>query len=491
MTSLIAGTWSIISSSAEVITGARRITYRIHRLLQPGLLELNDTDRCKLLGLQKRVECLVHPLNFLLLWSKNRDSCVQQIVLNAQELLFDVCSFVERFTPQDSSPQVPGRPKVSGQSGTIGSEQLDYYLRELEFACASVGMAISIANATQGGPQPALSLNDDFDKRGPVSNQSVGSGVSLSALLRASRCIQEMRGRSGDLCAFRGCLYSQVSSPRGTGILTPNGAADEKEPGCEWTTVMSLATFKVVAGAELHPRRRRYGITVESRLPLIQGEGGSPPLGPSHPAHLEEEPDASGGLGLNASGRLDFPIEVALDARLVTTGHMALQTGPGRCSKDVGVDSLAVLWPEPSASGSSSSAAWLPVDAVLVQDVPSAGRMQYACNGGGPVISSRRFAFVFDPFSAAGSPEGRSSESEVVFTPLDAVYLARLCALDDGHHSSFGFESSQEVGAGCPLHLQSSDEALAALLLQDDPMAASSAVANGLVRPAGPPVMRR
>ena len=32
-------------------------------------------------------QCMVQPLNFLLLWSKSRDDRVQQVVLSAQELL--------------------------------------------------------------------------------------------------------------------------------------------------------------------------------------------------------------------------------------------------------------------------------------------------------------------------------------------------------------------------------------------------------------------
>merc|ERR1712176_834074 len=50
--------------------------------------------------------------------------------------------------------------------------------------------------------------------------------------------------------------------------------------------------------------------------------------------------------GLNTSGPLDFPIEVALSARLVTTAHLALPAEPVRCScpMDLAVDSLVLLW---------------------------------------------------------------------------------------------------------------------------------------------------
>jgi len=105
------------------------------------------------MGLEKRVECLVQPLNYLLLWSKQQDSCVQQVVLNAQELLFDVCTFIERFVPQDPA-QAGG--KGGGGGAGLDSEQLEYYLRELEFACTSVGMAVNIARATEPPPPQQL-----------------------------------------------------------------------------------------------------------------------------------------------------------------------------------------------------------------------------------------------------------------------------------------------------------------------------------------------
>merc|ERR1719440_2383491 len=130
MTSLIAGTWSLISSSAEVITGARRMRVRIQRLLQLEKIELSESDRRRLMGLEKRIACLVQPLNFLLHWSKKRDSCVQQAVLSAQELLFDVCSYVERFIPQDGGLTIAGSKGGNGAcGGTLDSEKLEYYLR--------------------------------------------------------------------------------------------------------------------------------------------------------------------------------------------------------------------------------------------------------------------------------------------------------------------------------------------------------------------------
>ena len=63
------------------------MTLGISKLLQPDSVDLTDADKRRLLGLQRRVQCMVQPLNFLLLWSKSRDDRVQQVVLTAQELL--------------------------------------------------------------------------------------------------------------------------------------------------------------------------------------------------------------------------------------------------------------------------------------------------------------------------------------------------------------------------------------------------------------------
>lgn len=465
MTSLITGTWSLISSSAEVITGARRMTLRIHRLLQPGHLELNEADRRRLLALQKRVECLVQPLNFLLLWSKKRDSCVQQVVLSAQELLFDVCAFVERFVPSDgSTPSAVGKG-AGGGGGIIDSEQLEHYLRELEFTCTSVSMAVSIARVSEAMPlpQPAKVSNG-------CSSSSSG-GVSLSAVLRASKRIQEMLGRSGDLCAYSGRLYMQAAAARDPALLEAGGAGGSSgstavcndDMGGKknlWSPVLSLATFKVVSAVDARFRRRRYGITVESRLPLSQRSGQQPDV-------VGEDSQKE---GLNASGPLSFSIDVALDANLVSTAHVSLPSEPVRCPRDLGVDSLVLVWSAEEAGADDDENEEFP-DAVII---PEASRDSGAPRPFGPPTLQKSgafvksasvcsYAFIFDGPRGVGEP--RTGEAEVALSPLDALYLARLCALDDGHHQPFADGSSADgVNSACPPHLLASDEVLAALL---------------------------
>jgi len=478
MTCFIAGTWQLISSSAEVITGARRMTNRIHRLLQPGALQLDERDRRRLLGLQKRVECLVQPLNFLQLWSKKRDSCVQQIVLSAQELLFDVCGFVERFTPQENLPS------TVGGGGVLDSEQLEYYLRELEFACASVSMAVSIARAHDApsgmAANGAISMSNEGVGVSATSSATCGEpggGVSLSALLRTSRRIQEMFGRSGDLCACPGRLFSLSSSP----FEPPSRGGMRGASKKEWAPAMSLATLKVVAALDSRHGRRRYGISVESRLPLSERESQS--LEPDVPG---EQRQGDGGV-LNSSRPLNFPIEVALDACLVTTAQMSLPAAESdRRSLDLGMDALALIWGAPSESSSPALASDELVemssefpDAVLLPEaaadgIPitlrpalrhlrSASPSPRASSPPPPPPAVRKYAFVFD--RPRGQAEARFCEAETALSPLDAMYLARLCALDDGHHHQpLAQDECIDAAAAGPPHLSTADEVLVALL---------------------------
>ena len=326
----IAGTWSLISSSAEVVSKARGMTLGIHKLLQPEATgHLSEHERRRLIGLQRRVMCMVQPLNFLLLWSKSRDDRVQQVVLNAQELLFDIYTFIEDYSDDSSRRTLSTASK---------SEQLDFFLRELDFTCISVNMALNMETR-----------ND------PVET----TDFSLLASLRAHRRIKEMEGRSGHLCAMLGCLYK--------GHM--RSVEDAK-----WSCAMSLATFKVVA---MQPGRcYSYGIEIESRLPLTQRD--------QRGSSTESPKSMAQSYGLNSSARLEFPITAACEAQLRTTGRLNLATS------ELAVDSLALVW---RTTGD---------------------------------VEGPWFAFVFD-----GPKNALGDTGELVLTPLDAIYLARLCAERD------------------------------------------------------------
>ena len=169
-----------------------------------------------------------------------------------------------------------------------------------------------------------------------------------------------MEGRSGHLCAMLGCLYKGQGQHDG------------------WSPALSLATFKVVAmlgpGANGLSPVQRYGIEIESRLPLSQ-RGSSAEMAESY--------------GLNSSTRLEFPITAACKAQLQTTGRLNLVVTTG--SQDLAVDSLALVWSDASSGQSKER-------------------------------KGECFAVVFDGPGAPCDP------GELVLTPLDAIYLARLCA---------------------------------------------------------------
>ena len=58
---------------------------------------------------------------------------MQQVVLNAQELLFDIYTFIEYL-----SDDQPAHARARRWSSATKSEQLDFFLRELDFTCISV-----------------------------------------------------------------------------------------------------------------------------------------------------------------------------------------------------------------------------------------------------------------------------------------------------------------------------------------------------------------
>jgi len=286
--------------------------------------------------------------------------------------------------------------------------------------------------------------------------------------------------------------------------------------------VLSLAAFKVVAAFDGRPRRRGCRISVESRLPLGQ------PGGHQHceDYRCEEDEANTYRAGLNTSGPLDFPIEAALEASLVTTGSLSLPAEPSCCSVDLAVDSLAMLWggcARPSQRSATSPAAAPPL--VGVQPSSSGfptGGYPTGASGGAPSAccasadldmsadlntdavllpegvlaaaetvprplwpasqrlrsssplqrtascSTSRYAFVFE--GRRGEADLRLYEAEVL-TPLDALYLARLCALDDGNQqpvlqdvATAGDDAVACSVSGCPAHLLSSDEVISALL---------------------------
>lgn len=465
MTALITGTWTLISSSAKIVSGARRMTSKIQLVLQPGQVELSEGDRRRLDALHKRIETLTQPLNFLLLWSRQRDSFVQQVVVQTQELLSNVCDFIDKYFPQDNGAQIgAGNSSKSASNGacTIDSEQLEYYLRELEYACTSISMAMNIVRATEVSYArtacPAL----------PNGGRGLG-GVSPSALLRASRRIQDMNGRSGDLCACLGRLYvveSVAPPPRSKSVLQEGADAS-----CgSWVPVLTLAAFKVVASTpDSKSRRKKYGIAIESRLP-VDGKSSMDDCAGLMALSAGPDDPSAGGCCLNNSGTHNFPIEVALDARLVTTGALTL---PVSDLGSLNVDELVLLWNDDPAGSSSilaSGEGGDPVDTILLPEeiLPEvAHRPLWDRNRpASPSVAVRPnagtwYAFVFNGLARTTETRG---ESDMPISALDALYMARLCAYD----GQIRCPSTEGNLAEEPPHVSSPDEVLAALLHQPE-----------------------
>ena len=207
--SLFLSTCSLISSSVSVITGMKQINAKVATMLQPHKgLRVSEGDRRRLVAIHRRMECLIEPLNFCVLWAKDKDSCIQPIIQHACELLQTVNDFLDKvkFTTDDLDPFC----RILDRDSSI---KVDYFLRELEFACTSVSMGVAVSRH--------------------VSGLSSSSFISPSALLKASRRISEMASRSGDLFAVNGSLY------------------EEKEG---WVQVSSDCVFRVAQINSIDPR---------------------------------------------------------------------------------------------------------------------------------------------------------------------------------------------------------------------------------------------
>ncbi|CAK9115824.1 unnamed protein product [Durusdinium trenchii] len=210
---------------AMVAGGALTRTARIPPAVPLNSERIAEGKQRWIAELKKRVEKLVPSLNFLLLQTLKRDSCVHQVVQNTQDLLFDVCSFVERWASPDAT------------RGVSDVELLDHYLNELEFACLSVTMAVNVLHAAEDG------------QMGVVDGRS--SLPSLKSLLRASQRIQDVYGQIGELSASRGELYSQAE----------DGA---------WTLLLGPAILAV--RADEVPGFLRYGLQVSPGLSVQEDE---------------------------------------------------------------------------------------------------------------------------------------------------------------------------------------------------------------------------
>jgi len=210
----------------------------------------------------------------------------------------------------------------------------------------------------------------------------------------------------------------------------------------EWSLQLRLATLKIVASFDVNTGHRGYNMIVESHLPLSQREGNS----------------ADGNMPLI------FPMDVAFDSCLVTTTGIELPEldAAGQLS-ELGIDSRVLVWgmvmnsptlePPPEETSDDFVVLTKPSSKLLrpmQKQSPSANAPTQWCG--------ERYAFEFDLNGMSSSAAG----AEVTLTPIDVIYLARLCAIDDGDQQGLMHDRPD-----MPLvfrHLLISDEHLTALL---------------------------
>ncbi len=370
-----------------MITGFKQINAKFATILQPHKgLRISDADRRRLVAVHRRVECLIQPLNFCVLWAKDQDSCIQPMIHYAYDLVQSVTDFLDKvkFTTDELDPFTRVLDMES-------SQKVDYFLRELEFGCNSVSLAVSITKS---------SVNQCASESGRISP---------SALLKASARILEMSHRSGDLLAMSGTLFRR----------SEQGWKPEKGD-----TVLKVCQFR-----SIDPSDSPYLV----RLSLADGEN------------------------------MNFPIHTALSFRVSTVKTLGLPI------PDL-IDSAVIVWQlsetskrrilhrNPSGNMNEEfSMDSSDEDTILIRgaaEVPPALRPRISSTHLCGPESGSEYAFVLPPCSSMSA--------------LDVVYIARLCVMEAIRQpplSDASNLSSPRPTVYHALHLEASDDALYALLL--------------------------
>mmetsp|Transcript_13963 Transcript_13963/g.34510 ORF Transcript_13963/g.34510 Transcript_13963/m.34510 type:complete len:760 (+) Transcript_13963:292-2571(+) len=209
MSAFLTSAYTVVSASANLVIGTKQMTDKARRFFDADNTYSSSSQKYskevmrKVFALQTRFDCLLLPLNELLLWSVDKDSAVHNILINAMSLVQTVALFLnERWDLHGSEgldsgdemggtemgggktemgktdhlgKQGGGGPLGGGQGllasprgggaghGTSGAaedvmENLDFYLRELDFAAQSVTMALTMIKRTDTTPAPSPSM---------------------------------------------------------------------------------------------------------------------------------------------------------------------------------------------------------------------------------------------------------------------------------------------------------------------------------------------
>eukprot|EP00743_Colponemidia_sp_Colp-15_P007168 GILK01007737.1.p1 GENE.GILK01007737.1~~GILK01007737.1.p1 ORF type:complete len:608 (-),score=136.81 GILK01007737.1:474-2297(-) len=193
------GTWTMLTSGARIVAGATTLGKAIGSMLPNTAKAL---DRQRLESLQRRVDCLLQPLNYCVLWARDKDSCAQSVIGSTRQLLQQVCDFVHQNANKN----------LKERADEDFSAQLDHFLQELHFSCISMNMVLHMIQVNSHPPSV--------------------HAISPAALLRASHRLQEMCGKGGDVTLSTGSLYRFKKSAN-----DPSGG--------QWICEIPSAMFKV------------------------------------------------------------------------------------------------------------------------------------------------------------------------------------------------------------------------------------------------------
>lgn len=293
---------------------------------------------------------------------------------------------------------------------------LQYYLREVDFACQSVSMALSMvadAKLTAGTSTPSVS-------------SQMSQKLSPSALLKASKRIQELhKTPGGDVCVCLGFLFSKKTGS-----------------GSSWTSAWP-ARLKVLT------HRQIYSVRAEP----VEIEGNES----SKKIVLPDQPPRE----VQQESR-DFPISVALDFELSRTSDhdldRILEENP--CLHH----GAALSWTKRKRAVTAFDAETSNTFQILSQ--AEAG----ASSGSDSALEDDEetdYLFLFDQ-SASAEPARQMGNR---FTPIEFFYVSRLCTVDNRESGARKDMNLKETTASSlsensedPTHLLLPDESIERLL---------------------------
>jgi len=330
---------------------------------------------------------------------------------------------------------------------------LQFYLTELDFACSSVGLALNFVKSV--GSSGRISHGATSSSGPSPSSPSSRVTVSPSALLKASRRIQELWGTpGGDLCVALGIVFRRALSTLSTQDTSAN----------KWDSAYPARLKCCVRGGSFSLRLEPVEIAADSST----GEGGVVPTsgeqdpsvaisgvnsaadgsGSLIPPELQSQSHNSSSSTTGSQGGIDLPMRIAFDFELTTTQALGssfgtiLEHNPRKLHHGA---AITFTYENPSTSGGGSNSASAAVDhgfEVLEKDnnISQQQQLTPSCE------------FIFLP-NVSGSRVADVATSPV---PLEVLYVCRLSAMED--------QSTSASRGNEPTHLSLSDEAMELLL---------------------------